>query len=101
MVAPPRAIRRSGTKWVPHPRIAGEEILAAARWTAALPWGVPDCLPRALAIRALMRRLGYPAELVFGASILAFAPHVWVTVDCYRVDSGRSDQSLEVFRAIA
>lgn len=54
-------------------RINDAVNIACALWFRAVL-----CLQRSVALVILLRRNGYPAELVIGAQILPFRSHAWV-----------------------
>ncbi|MEM9941579.1 MAG: lasso peptide biosynthesis B2 protein [Planctomycetota bacterium] len=78
-----------------------EEIIAAVRTACCLPIVRRTCVPNSLAIHRLLRLRGFSPELVVAGNVIGFEPHIWCQLNGHRIDSGVSDQSLEIFRSIA
>lgn len=71
---PVRAVRRGGPS-----RIG--EICSAVDRAAALYFKRAWCLQRSATATVLLRRAGFPAEMVIGVQSMPFAAHAWVELD--------------------
>ena len=67
-----RTIRRS---------LAPERISRAGDLAAALYFKPVLCLQRSAALACLLKKKGYPAEMVIGVQQLPFLAHAWVELD--------------------
>jgi hypothetical protein len=98
--APHRLTERPGPSAVgPRPAIA-DEVVAAARSAACLPWVHPQCTVVALAIHRLLARRGYAPELAVVAEVHPFNAHIWVELAGHVIDPPGAEGSLARFRPV-
>lgn len=74
-------------------RFAGDEanwIAWAVETAAAKPWIKALCLPRALAVHAMLRRRGIASRICIGVAReqSALTAHAWVEVGKQKIDAG-------------
>lgn len=79
-----------------------DQIVAASRCAAVLPFVKSRCTVTALTAKRLLERRGFNPYLVLGGTVEHFHPHLWVEVDGHPVDTATSDSAYAVFlRGIA
>ena len=93
--------RAARQRIAPVVRASPEEVLAAtvvaARW---LPFDA-ECLTRAAALRAVLRRAGHTGSMCVGVQQVPFVAHAWATVEGSVIgDDEEVDQRLAVLLEI-
>jgi len=56
------------------------------------------CLQRSAATTLLLRRFGWPAELVIGVQLIPFKSHAWVEIECSVVND--KPYMLEIYQVL-
>ena len=76
-----KKIRNTQTSHVPTIPIGVDRICAAVDMACIWYWKEVLCLQRSAATACLLKRYGFPAQMVIGAQQIPFRAHAWVEVD--------------------
>jgi len=74
-------VRRTPLALRPRKLLSCTEICQAVDLAAVLYFRRVLCLQRSAATACLLKRYGFPAQLVIGVQQLPFAAHAWVEMD--------------------
>jgi hypothetical protein len=76
-----KEVRNTPRSDVPTIPIGVDRICAAVDMACIWYWKEVLCLQRSAATACLLKRYGFPAQMVIGAQQIPFRAHAWVEVD--------------------